>query len=349
MSESNNSNSKLYYVYVGVFVVLFIGVILYKAGLFHFTEPKQEVATTATANVQSDETNVSVKEISSITKQLVGSEVTTKGKVIERREHQKGHVFLTLEDNSGKILVPIFADKNIESNKFQKNKELQVTGTVDIYNNELEIIPNKASDVVEVTNQLLGQIVSEETVGQKVNVKVAVQSAYDSPKGHVFLTATLLDNNQEIEVPLFDTLNPEANSYPAGTVLDVTGTVSTYKDKLQVIPASIDNVTIVQAGTAKSVKHMSISSITKDQRGEKVIVEGMVSDVVNKGDHFFFMLRDGNQQIKSVLFKEDGNEIEGRKERILNAESSQFKLRLLGTIDVYNDELEVVIDKVLVD
>ena len=94
-------------------------------------------------------------QISDLSFDYVGRVATISGTIITKKESQAGHIFLTLSDGKNKIQVPIFSAvaKNLEGNDITKQMLgyktfVTITGTVDEYNGELQIVPRKASDIV---------------------------------------------------------------------------------------------------------------------------------------------------------------------------------------------------------
>jgi len=93
-----------------------------------------------------------IEEISS---EMIGRSVTTIGYISLKTVHPDGHIFLTLTDNTkNKISVPLFAgfvselrNNHFNTNMLQKGTQLEVSGLVDEYKGQLEIIPRKASDI----------------------------------------------------------------------------------------------------------------------------------------------------------------------------------------------------------
>lgn len=96
-------------------------------------------------------------DLNNINFELIGRVVKTRGKIVYKREHEAGHLFLTLAKDDTKIQVPIFAglmeklkEVGINSEDFKKGKEIIVTGLVDEYGGQLQIIPRKVEDLVIV-------------------------------------------------------------------------------------------------------------------------------------------------------------------------------------------------------
>ena len=93
-------------------------------------------------------------ELKDITPELVGRSVFTTGKIAYRRTHDAGHLFLTISDDDTKIAIPLFAgymsnlkEVGITEDDFQVGTEISVSGLVDEYQGQLQIIPRRVNDV----------------------------------------------------------------------------------------------------------------------------------------------------------------------------------------------------------
>ncbi|HLC39546.1 MAG TPA: OB-fold nucleic acid binding domain-containing protein [archaeon] len=93
--------------------------------------------------------------VGEITSEMVGRSVTTTGYVSSRSAHPDGHIFLTLSDeDKNRISVPLFAGfvaelrkNHFNINSIQKGTYLQISGLVDEYKGQLQIVPRKISDI----------------------------------------------------------------------------------------------------------------------------------------------------------------------------------------------------------
>lgn len=92
--------------------------------------------------------------IKKITSEYIGKSVTTKGYIAYKNSHLAGHLFLTIADGDAKIQVPLFSGymKSLEQDgldaySFQKGNTISVTGLVDEYKGDLQIIPRKPNDI----------------------------------------------------------------------------------------------------------------------------------------------------------------------------------------------------------
>jgi len=93
-------------------------------------------------------------ELKDITPELVGRSVSTKGEIVYRRTHDAGHLFLTISDDDTEIAVPLFAgylntlkEVGLTEDDFYEGAEILVSGLVDEYQGQLQIIPRRVNDV----------------------------------------------------------------------------------------------------------------------------------------------------------------------------------------------------------
>lgn len=93
-------------------------------------------------------------KINEIDSQLIGKTVKTTGYIIYKNNHPAGHVFLTIGDGQSKIQVPLFAgfvnslnENDVSVDDFRKGVRISVTGLVDEYKGQLQILPRKPNDI----------------------------------------------------------------------------------------------------------------------------------------------------------------------------------------------------------
>ncbi len=84
---------------------------------------------------------------------MVGRVVSVNGNVTGVSLNPKGHVFLKLNQDGVAVTVALFSDfvrglnkTGIGMKDFAKGKNVGVTGTLDIYDGQLRIVPRKVSD-----------------------------------------------------------------------------------------------------------------------------------------------------------------------------------------------------------
>lgn len=93
-------------------------------------------------------------EISDITPELEGRKISVVGHITQKREHQDGHLFLTLSDGKSTIDVPLFSDMmttlenfGISAKEFKFGKKVSVGGVLEIYKGKLQIVPRSPEEI----------------------------------------------------------------------------------------------------------------------------------------------------------------------------------------------------------
>jgi DNA/RNA endonuclease YhcR with UshA esterase domain len=93
-------------------------------------------------------------KISEIDSRLIGKTIRTTGYIIYKSNHPAGHVFLTIADGQAKIQVPLFAgfvnslnENDVSVDDFRKGVRISVSGLVDEYKGQLQILPRKPNDI----------------------------------------------------------------------------------------------------------------------------------------------------------------------------------------------------------
>lgn len=93
-------------------------------------------------------------EISDITSDLEGRKISVVGHITQKREHQDGHLFLTLSDGKSNIDVPLFSDMmttlenfGISANDFKFGGKISVEGVLEIYKGKLQIVPRSPGEI----------------------------------------------------------------------------------------------------------------------------------------------------------------------------------------------------------
>lgn len=192
-----------------------------------------------------------------------GEIVTISGTVeAVKRSKDDQHLFLTITDSTyGELLVPIFSNAKIDQAQFSVGIDLVVTGNVDNYYGQLEVIPRNSEDILfnDTTSSMTNADTQEEEalettqsvasitnddIDQEVVIEGTIVFKHDHPDGHLFLTVQT-DSNQEITVPIFSSLSPNSGDYRMNARVQVKGIVNLYKGDLQIVPDSVDEVIIV--------------------------------------------------------------------------------------------------------
>lgn len=191
----------------------------------------------------------SITPIANINDEFLGLKTMISGRVIDMREHIDGHLFLTLKDDSGgSILVPIFARVRSGLNEpIELLDVVQVAGVVKKYQDELEIVPDKASDlrVVHSPPTKISSL-SAEQLGELVKVEGVVVEREIVGKGNIILT--LQEDGHEL--PIFVPSSVVKNGFPevhVGYSIRVHGWLQLYKDQLELQVKSASHVHVIEA------------------------------------------------------------------------------------------------------
>lgn len=253
---------------------------------------------------------------------------------------------MTVTDETGQISIPIFADKNIDNQKLTLEKFYIFLGIIDIFNNVIEIIPQSKDDITEEQTQQLG--INKDNIGEIVTIEGAVITKYMHPDGHTFLNIKTTGNGANIEVPLFKTLNYNSDNLTIQSIITVKGKITEYKGKLEVIPEKTEDINIISKGDESKVEFKNIKNITNNDRGKMITSHAYVTNARTINGHTYFTLtdvKDENSRIDAVLFSAETKELSARKTVIYNASKGQFQVWVLAMVDIYDDKLELIIDK----
>ncbi|MEE8167395.1 MAG: OB-fold nucleic acid binding domain-containing protein [Candidatus Hydrothermarchaeales archaeon] len=102
--------------------------------------------------VVSSQIQATTIKISEIDYDDVGSKVVIEGMISSKRVHEDGHIFLEVEDATGKISVVLFADAarslgEEELGCLNEGNKVSIAGSVDEYRGTLEVVPRKGEGV----------------------------------------------------------------------------------------------------------------------------------------------------------------------------------------------------------
>lgn len=88
-------------------------------------------------------------EIGDLSQESVGRVVTIEGQIKSKKLHEEGHVFLTISDGGKLIQAPIFSNvaQYMDIDSLKEKSGVRITGTVDDYRGQLQVIPRKPNDI----------------------------------------------------------------------------------------------------------------------------------------------------------------------------------------------------------
>jgi len=143
----------------------------------------------------------SLTPIARINEDYVGLNAVISGQVIDLHEHPDGHLFLKLKDESGGVIsVPVFARTRSELGEhIELLDNVQVLGQVELYNGELELVPDRAADIQVVhTPHLELSVIDEGRLGELVKTQGVIVERNIVGSGSLLLT--LRENGAQLSV-----------------------------------------------------------------------------------------------------------------------------------------------------
>lgn len=104
----------------------------------------------------------------------------------------------------------------------------------------------------------------------------------------------------------------------------------------------------VSKDDTNKVNTIPVSSITRDMQGQYVTTSGTITTISGGKGHTFITLKDINNDktIKCVLFRQENEENTGRKELLEQNAKTDNVVNIEGKVDIYENELEIIIKKV---
>jgi len=190
-----------------------------------------------------------VTAIASLNDDFIGTKVMISGRLVDLREHIDGHLFMKLKDDSGGVIsVPVFASVRSQLKEpIELLDVVQVTGLVKEYRDELEVIPDKASDlrIVHAPATRISSL-SEERIGELVKVEGVVAERAIVGKGSLILT--LRDDGSQL--PVFVPASVVKDGFPevhVGYTVRVDGWLQLYNDNMELQLKDASNIRIIEA------------------------------------------------------------------------------------------------------
>lgn len=153
----------------------------------------------------------------------------------------------TLDDGTGRITLLIWSDVLEQiSNRdgLGEGAEVRVTGKIDVFNGELEVIPERASDVemiaavaISLPSVRLIASITTSDLDQVVSIQGTISELQDFSAGKY---VTVQDNSGTLRVTVFNNvLTPVQDKLGIGTILSVRGQVNVFRGNLELVADEI--------------------------------------------------------------------------------------------------------------
>ncbi len=190
-----------------------------------------------------------VTPIAAIDNSFVGTEVVISGEVVDTREHQDGHIFLKLSDQSGgTVSVPIFSRLRAEIGESVEILDIvEARGEVVVYRGELEVVPEDSNDLKVIhTAPASVSSIGEENVGQQVKVQGSVAERRIVGNGNIVFSLREGETKLEVFVPkwIVEEGLPEVH---VGDLARFDGWLQLYDNELELKITSASNIHLIEA------------------------------------------------------------------------------------------------------
>jgi DNA/RNA endonuclease YhcR with UshA esterase domain len=247
-----------------------------------------------------------VTPIEKITTEYKGKFATVQGKVAGERAFKSGMRY-TVQDDTGKITLVLF-DRELKQvpkrAQLGEGATVNVTGKVDFFNDEAQIVPIRGMDVVVIAP---APIISPTAIGKitgadKDKLVVIGGTVTEASNFSAGFKLALSDGTGQVDVVLFENTfdglaKPEQVN--VGATLTVTGRVDEFGGALEVIPSSPGRV-VVASPPKREVKAYKLGAITGNDHNALVRVEGDVAALTPFENGVDVLLKDdsGAQQMR---------------------------------------------------
>ncbi|MDY7041108.1 MAG: hypothetical protein SVX38_09620, partial [Chloroflexota bacterium] len=277
------------------------------------------------------------RRIGEIAGEDVGQMVSIEGRITEVRPFSAG-VKYTVEDDSGQITLLLWQDVDravAGREALLVGSEIAAQGLVSEYQGELEVIPDLALDVQIVhareftyTPVNIGAITVDD-VGARVCIQGQVTLVTPFSAGVKY---AVRDATGAVTLLLWDDVAQDVlqrENLVVGAEISARGKVSEYHGELEVIPASGSDVTVLAMHTATptptpeptvtvaptttptpvstptpAVEVTAIGQITAADVGQRLTVEGNITQVASFSQGVKFTLDDGTGRITLLLWQD---------------------------------------------
>lgn len=226
-----------------------------------------------------------VTPIGKITTEHKGKFVTIEGVIQSERRFKAGMRYV-VSDDTGEITLVLF-DRELKQapgpDQLIEGATVNVTGKVDFFNKEAQIVPVRGTDVVivklapPITSLAIGAVGSGD-VGKTVLVQGVVVEASNFSAG---FKLRLGDDTGQITVTIFENVfdalaKPEQVN--VGATLSVTGEVNAFGGALEITPGSASRIRVVSP-PARDVRQYALSQISDNDHNAIVRVIGEVARI----------------------------------------------------------------------
>lgn len=325
-----------------------------------------------------DNTAATVNKIGDLDASRVNQRVQVSGQVERVAKFSQG-MRAVIADDSGEITLVLW--KNIydeipNASELQKGANITVLGKLSEYRGELEIVPNRASDVKisaalaqNIETPQANQTAAPNTTPEPTNTPRPTREPTAAPVARTIASLTQADKDARVIVQAKITRASEfsqgmrytlddgtgkiilliwsdvlaklsnRNALIAGAEVRVTGKLDVFNDTLEVIPENAKDVELVAAAVIPTVVVRTIGSISTDDLDQNVSIQGTISELLDFSAGKYVTLQDDSGTIRVTVFKQIFAPIQDKL-----AIGAQVSVR--GKVNVFRGNLEIVADEI---
>lgn len=287
--------------------------------------------------------------IGELTAARIGEKASVNGQVTDSASFSKGFKF-TLDDGTGQIVLLTWLetyDGIAGREGLRPGASVEVTGEIDQFEGELEIVPTTGADVVvratgskHAPERKTGSLTAED-VGSWVLMEGEVVRARTFSLGErIFLD----DGSGEVMLLLWQNVLerlPDGPGVPTvGSQLRAIGRVEEYQGTLEVVPAlpfDVDVVFLAPTETPAPTRvFVPIGELHAGRIGETATIAGQVTDTAGFSGGFKLTLDDGTGQIVLLTWHNIYDALQNPEQLNIGA-----TVHITGEISQFEGELQI--------
>ncbi len=349
----------------------------YRGELELLPEVSSDVTVLVEGGSQVAQVEAEAVQVGQLSPDDVGRRVRLTGSLGPPQPFSSGVKF-NLDDGSGQIILLLWQDVYDalpQAEELGAGSQVQVTGQIEAYRGELEIVPASAdgvqlvgagptptsppqatataeptpeptaspvpepaaSPIPESTPPALGDV-DAGLVGHALSLRGTVVDAESFSRGFQF---TLDDGSGQIVLltwlDLYDQIAGR-EGLRIGATVEVRGEIGQFEGELQIVPAQAVDVDVVVPGSGPEVEVRQIASLTEADVGSWVAVAGEVGRSEGFSGGLRLYLSDGSGEVMVLVWQ---NVLE-RVPNEVGLTTVGQGLRVVGRVETYQGTLEIV-------
>ncbi|HZQ10582.1 MAG TPA: exodeoxyribonuclease VII large subunit [Anaerolineae bacterium] len=301
----------------------------------------------------------------------INQRVRVSGEIMRVAKFSQG-LRATVNDDTGEVALVLWQDvlnQMANASQLVTGAQVQALGKVSEFRGELEVLPNRASDI-----QILAPPVAQNIATPQANVPAPTASRAVTPTAVAVARSvgTLTEDDKDslvivkgiisradtfskgmrytvddgtgtvIVLGWSDVLEdvPFRDALVEGATLRVTGKVNVFNDELEVVPARANDMELIEVSHLVPPTPRAIASLSSDDLDKQVLIKGTVQEISDFSAGKYVTLQDDSGEIQVTLFS-------NVYRRVQNKLAVGGTVTVRGKVNLFRGKLEVVADEVL--